>query len=52
MLQIFESERFLSDHGIPRGGQVLKGMICRKVADFLEKIMEQNKELETMSDSS
>jgi len=26
-------------------------MICREVADSLEKIMRQNKDIETMSDS-
>jgi len=27
-------------------------VVCRKVADFLEKIMRQDKDIETTSDSS
>jgi hypothetical protein len=32
-------------------GRYRQTMICIKVADFLDKIMGQNKESETMSDS-
>jgi hypothetical protein len=48
MLQLFDFERFPFDHAIPREGPALWGMICGEVAAFLDKIMRQNKESETM----
>jgi hypothetical protein len=52
MLQLLDFERLLFARAIPRGQKAFESMIFGKAANFLDKIMRENKESETMSDST